>query len=160
MYVSNDDGLTVTPFNQGAPTDCSVSYVGSDGDKLYAALYQDGWYFYSDQATSLGFWQRSKNASKSDESSDRSDTKAAAPTLSVFPNPANTTLKINLANGQDVFHLFLMNNTGAVVRDLTSSVVGQTQIQVPVQDLQAGVYYLILLHHNGLRENIPVTILH
>jgi hypothetical protein len=104
--------------------------------------------------------QRGKTAAKGDASNDRSDAKMNGSTLSVFPNPANTTLKINLANGQDVFHLFLMNNTGAVVRDLTSSVVGQTQVQVPVQDLQAGVYYLILLHNNGLRENIPVTILH
>jgi hypothetical protein len=160
MYVSNDDGLTVAPFNQGAPTDCSVSYLGSEGDKLYAGLYQDGWYFYEDQATALGLWQRSKTAAKGDASTDRSDVKIGGSTLSVFPNPANTTLKINLPNGQDVFHLFLMNNTGAVVRDLTSSVVGQTQVQVPVQDLQAGVYYLILFHNNDLRENVPVTITH
>lgn len=69
-----------------------------------------------------------------------------------FPNPAgyNLTIKLNELLQQEFFDYRIINMEGATVLEGSHKEIGQTQFQIPVQQLKEGVYIILItseLHH-------------
>jgi len=69
-----------------------------------------------------------------------------APTVSTYPNPANSTLNVNWTSNSDGNSILrLVNETGINVYDQTISGKGIMQRQIDLSDLPTGIYFVQLI---------------
>lgn len=86
-------------------------------------------------------------------------TKASADMFTVYPNPAvsNVTAKIGLASATEKLHIKIIDGVGRQVYSEVRKNVQNTEVTLPVNNLPAGNYYMIMVSDNNAMAR-PFTV--
>lgn len=153
LYRSTDDGETLESHNDGAGDNVFVSFIGREGDKLFAgwnaSTEGSGWPYYYYVQADYGRMLWSENAGNLHPSADeRAGTSPAKPGLAIFPNPVQDVLQFSTnADPAQVAGIQLINAGGETVRDLSGENLLQPSLNI--QDLPNGPYFFRMTMQNG-----------